>query len=93
MSELKKLDEMDLEKVTGGNDGAVYYNWVSVKASVQTGYLALRSWPEYNDDNILERINNGVGFLACYDQQDGEYILGCYNSTQGWVNRNYVVKT
>lgn len=90
MSIMKKLDDMELGKVTGGNAGADPYSWVQVMANVQTGYLALRSFPAYNDANIIAKINNGTNFQVTYDQQDGDYIMGRYNGNIGWVNRNYI---
>ena len=89
MEEMKNLTPEDLENVAGGNDGARPMQWHRVIANVKTGYLALRSYPSYDDSNIIARIENGVSFLVSYDRTSGEYVWASYNGMDGWVNKKY----
>ena len=51
MAEMKKLDDLDLGKVSGGVNSASDTSWKWVTANVDKDYLALRSAPAYDSRN------------------------------------------
>ena len=66
-----------------------YKGYSTVKGT--KNFLALRSKPSYNDNNIIGKLHNGDKVKKT-GKKKGEYIYvyspkyDCY----GWVNRNYV---
>jgi hypothetical protein len=56
MADFEKLNETDMEEVTGG-DGSKRWNTRTV-ANLKNGYLALRTDPCY-DDNEVGELSNG----------------------------------
>lgn len=91
MDEMNKLSISDLEDVAGGNAGAVPAGWRMVEAHVQTGYLALRTLPEYNDSNIIYKIENGRVFLVSKTKKSGDYAWAQIDGQHGWVNVKYTI--
>lgn len=91
MSEMKKMDDQQLENVNGGYGGVVNLKWKKVRCKVASGYLALRTLPEYNDNNIIAQINNGTVFEVTEDKKNGVYIWAKYSDVTGWVNKQYTV--
>ena len=81
MAGMDKLDDMDLGKVTGGVGETGDEKWKWAMASVDKGYLALRSAPAYDFKNEKVKIVNGTALQINPDKTDGEY---------GWVNSNYI---
>ena len=90
MKKMEKLDDLDLFDVTGGNDGFGNENWKNATPCVRIGYLALRSRPNYDEENELASIYNGEMFKVNINKWNGDYIWASYYGTQGWVNSNYV---
>ena len=92
MSEMQKLDDQMLEVVNGGYGGPIKLKWRKVRCKVQTGYLALRTLPKYDDSNIIAQINDKTVFEVTDDKTSGDYIWAKYSGVTGWVNKNYTVK-
>lgn len=90
MSEIKKLNEQDLDNVAGGIGGPGEPGWKWVLANVNTGYLALRSHPAYDFRNEIAKIVNGTAFQIKPDQISGDYVYAYFNGLRGWVNANYI---
>jgi hypothetical protein len=88
---MKKLDEMDLSKVSGGNAGANPYAWDRVMANVPSGTVPLQASPVDGDPDVIAQIPNGFNFLVTYDQEDGNYVMADYNGQIGWVRRDKFV--
>ena len=89
--EKKNLNMEELEKVTGGNDGYCG-SWRSVRASVVPGtFLALRSQPIYDDNNIIVEIQPGEIFNVNTDNWSGSYVWGSARGCEGWVNADYII--
>ena len=91
MSEIMKMDDQQLEDINGGTGTVVKLRWKKVRCKVQTGYLALRTLPEYNDNNIIAKIDNGTVFEATEDKKSGVYIWAKFSGVTGWVNKQYTV--
>ena len=53
---MKKLDEMDLSKVSGGNAGANPYAWDRVMANVPSGTVPLQASPVDGDPDVIAQI-------------------------------------
>ena len=88
MSDLNKLNDAELDNVSGGNDGhEPTWSWVS--ASVERGYLALRNAPEWDDRNIIAQIQNGTVFQIMKKRRHGDYVWAYFNGMEGWVNKKY----
>ncbi|MBR2255951.1 MAG: SH3 domain-containing protein [Blautia sp.] len=94
MSEMKNIDNNNLENVTGGNgypQGELHVAEPNVKAGT---YLALRSQPSWNDSNEIAQIYPGNRFYVDVKRTaDGSgytYFWANYNGTWGWVNTNYL---
>ena len=88
MADLKKLNNDDLENVAGGYgpDG----DWKIATACVKEGtFLALRSYPGYDDSNIIDEIYNGCRFSVYPEKWSGDYVWAYYNGNEGWANSNY----
>ena len=93
MSDFEKINEVDLNKVAGGNDGmgsSGNDNWVCAEPCVRTGYLAIRSYPSYDDSNILDEIYPGSVFTVNTYRWSGNYVWADYRGVQGWVNSDYI---
>lgn len=88
-----ELSDEELEKVVGGNDG-LRRRRVSY---LQTGYLAIRTRPVYDDSNILGTLYNG-DWVYSTERYSGVYVW-VYAETRydptydksafsgyGWVN-------
>ena len=58
----EKLNQEKLRSISGGCDEGG--SWRNVQASVASGFLALRSYPSYDDANIIAEIQNGEYFSA-----------------------------
>ena len=86
-----KINVENLENVAGGNDGMRYGSWQDVRASVATGYLALRNYPSYDERNEIAAIQNGEAFRVFTGRRNGDYIWAFARGMEGWVNENYVV--
>ncbi len=86
----EKMNMDDLGNVAGGH-GMGFDPWRDVRASVNTGYLALRNYPSYDERNEIAAINNGSIFRVDTSRRRGDYIWAHFNSLEGWVNENYVV--
>ena len=87
-----KINESNLENVTGGNiwDGR---NTNVAVPCVQSGYLALRNAPYYNDANEIAQIWPGNRFYVdLNDRQYGDatYCMANYNGIRGLVNMNFI---
>lgn len=91
MTELNRLNPEELEKAAGGIVLSETVFWETVMANVETGYLALRRVPAYDDNNIIARIECGQTFLINPKKTNGEYVWACVNDQEGWVNRKYTV--
>lgn len=81
----------ELKDVTGGNDGMGINGWVTVKANVKSGYLALRNFPSYDEKNEIASIYNGEYFKAYRPKTSGVYVWAAAKGCEGWVNSDYVI--
>ncbi|MDO5133649.1 MAG: SH3 domain-containing protein [Eubacteriales bacterium] len=105
MDEIKKMDAADLEEVSGGRHyGAVSDNdSISKKdhhrggstrtvAGLQTGYLAIRTQPAYDDSNIIGRLYNGdkVEITGGHSGNGYVWIYAPSCGKSGWVNQNFI---
>ena len=87
-----EMNDQELEKAAGGEygyaGGAGYYMTVQVEKN----YLALRTYPEYNDSNEIARLYTGdqvefvrrcdSTYVYVYDPKTGQY---------GYTNCNYLI--
>ena len=90
MAEMKKLDDLDLGKVSGGVNSASDTSWKWVTAHVDKDYLALRSAPAYDSRNEISRLVSGTAFQILPDKKDGDYVYAYFNGDEGWVNSKYI---
>ena len=90
MAEMKKLDDLDLGKVSGGVNSASDTSWKWVTANVDKDYLALRSAPAYDSRNEISRLVSGTAFQILPDKKDGDYVYAYFNGDEGWVNSKYI---
>ena len=87
---MEKINAEELAQVSGGNDGMGNENWCSAVPNVRTGYLAIRSYPSYDDSNILDEIYPGSVFRINTFRWSGSYVWAKFNGTYGWVNADYL---
>lgn len=78
MAVMEKLNEQDLEGVAGGYAPGT---WVTVRG-LQTGYLALRTQPNYDYANEIRGSESGNGQPL---QITGGYAVGADGRTYVWV--------
>lgn len=90
MAEIKKMNDQELGMIAGGASAPVEPGWKWVKASVKTGYLALRSFPTYDPRNEIAKIVDGTAFQIKPDKTNGDYVYAYFNGNNGWVNSKYV---
>ena len=98
MEEFNKLDDMQLEEITGGarKTGDNGYRKV---AKLKKGWLALRTKPYYDERNEIAHLFNGdkvriVNFTLIRSSDGHQYYL-VYSPKfrkQGYVNAAYLVK-
>ena len=82
MSEIEKMNDQEMNTVAGGNYGGPNTgNWVTVRG-LQTGYLALRSQPNYDYNNEIRGSESGNGQVL---QITGGYTTGPDGRTYVWV--------
>lgn len=101
-----ELEEDVLEDVAGGNDyganGGIKKQRTVI--NLKSGYLAVRSKPEYNDNNILGHLYLGA-IVESYEEyhnsdhtyvrvkancpEDKYYTCKAYNG-DGWVNAGFL---
>ena len=96
MAEFKKIDDVELEEITGGArvKGDNGYRMV---CRLKKGYLAVRTKPYYNDANIIGQLYNGdkvriVNFTLIKSSDGVQYYL-VYSPKlrkQGYVNAAYL---
>ncbi len=91
MAGLEKMSDQDLEQIAGGVGGPDEPGWKWAMANVDTGYMALRAFPVYDQRNEKAKIVSGTAFQIKPDQTDGEYVYACFNGEKGWVNSKYVI--
>ena len=91
MEKMEKMNDQELGAIAGGTGAPVDPGWKWVKASVNTGYLALRSFPTYDPGNEVVKIVNGTAFQIKPDKTNGDYVYAYFNGNYGWVNSKYVV--
>ena len=89
MTDMNKINETNLEDVAGGN-GAPGQCLHLAQPCVQSGYLALRTQPCYNDANEIAQIYPGNRFYVDLNQCSCGYYMANYNGCCGWVNASYV---
>ena len=97
MAELNKINEMEVENVTGGNGYEA--NGYRTVSGVQTGYLAIRTAPTYDYANEIRgsELNNGDQVILMgvpvvgSDGRTYVYVQAVKNGTQGYVNAKFLV--
>ena len=97
MTDINKINEEELNEVNGGNaTGNIYRRKV---AHIQSGYLALRSQPNYdyaNEKRGNELYNGDYVFIEGSRTigRDGNPYVWVYSpktNESGYVNANYLV--
>ncbi len=97
MTDLNKINEEELAGVSGGNaTGNIYRRKV---ANLKTGYLALRTQPNYdhgNEQRGHELFNGDYVFIEGGNTvgRDGNPYVWVYSpktNGRGYVNANYLV--
>ena len=87
-----KINESNLENVAGGYTGPEM--WHLAQPKVQSGYLALRSQPSWNDSNEIAQIYPGSRFYVDTNTtatgSGYMYYFANYNGIRGWVNASYL---
>ena len=78
MSEIKKINEQELNEVSGGVGAN---GWATV-AGLQSGYLALRTAPCYDYNN---EIRGSESYNGQQLQITGSYVQGSDGRTYVWV--------
>jgi len=94
MAEFEKMNEQELEKVAGGFSAGT---WVTVRG-LQTGYLALRTAPNYDYANEIrgsESYNGQVlqitgGYSAGADGRIYVWVFNPRSGMSGWTNAQYL---
>ena len=99
MEEVKKMNMEELDKVAGGkhyygvdSPGSEYEGPWRTVTGLESGYLAVRTYYEYNDNNIIGRLYNGNNVQQIEKHAKHGYVkvwaptCGC----EGWVNANYL---
>ena len=96
MSELNKINEMEVENVTGGS--GYNTNGYRTVCGLQTGWLAIRTAPTYDYANEIRgsELYNGDQVIllgAPVVGSDGRtyvFVQACKNGTQGYVNAAFL---
>ena len=96
MAELNKINEMEVENVTGGN--GYNANGYRTVCGLQTGWLAMRTAPTYDYTNEIRgsELNNGDQVIvlgtpvAGSDGRTYIYIQAVKNGTKGYVNAAFL---
>ena len=97
MSELNKINDMEVENVSGGN-GGYNSNGYRTVCGLQTGYLAIRTAPTYDYNNEIRgsELYNGDQVIvlgtpvAGSDGRTYIYIQAVKNGTKGYVNAAFL---
>ena len=99
MSENMKINEMNLEEVTGGHDGSERYGYTygtvhDVVMYDSTACLTLRDAPDGNviftDAGRAVGWQNGDSIQVMPSSRTGNWIQAVKGGFYGWVNANYV---
>ena len=89
----EKINESNLENVAGGN-GYPQGELHLAQPHVQSGYLALRNAPAWDDRNEIAQIYPGTRFYVDVKRVASgsgyNYFWADYNGLWGWVNASYV---
>ncbi len=94
--EKKVLNNEELENVNGGTSRG--YNVWSMTVCVQSGYLALRPQPVWDQYHELAQIPNGATVYTSGQITNGTGLNGTpcqyrwvqYNGIQGWANAAFL---
>lgn len=94
MADIEKMEnrisDEKMEEASGGK--STKEAWTTVKCCVNTGYLALRSKPEYKASNEIAKIYRGETLKVQLSNRSGAYLWARYEGKEGWVNGDYVRK-
>ena len=101
MSEMNKINNEELEKVTGGNDGMPSgggdWTWGTVHDVVHydsSSCLTLRDAPDgnvmYYDSGKPIGWQNGDSASVLLGSEQGSWVRARKDGYYGWTNRNYV---
>ena len=96
VEELKKINETEVENVTGGNE--YNPNGYRTVCGLKTGWLAMRTAPTYDYSNEIRgsELYNGDEVIlmgAPVAGSDGRtyiYVQSVKNGTQGYVNASFL---
>ena len=94
MADFEKLNEQELETVAGGFSAGT---WVTVRG-LQTGYLALRTAPNYDYANEIrgsESYNGQIlqitgGYSAGPDGRIYVWVFNPRSGMSGWTNAQFL---
>ena len=97
MSELNKINEMEVENVTGGNGGYNSSGYRTV-CRLETGWLAMRTAPTYDYSNEIRgsELYNGDQVILLGSPvigSDGRtyvFVQSVKTGTQGYVNAAFL---
>ena len=88
------LSDDELKEIAGGVDGwrGLYDGPWKTVCNLQTGWLALRTEPEYAYSNEIGQLYNGDVVQICGNGSDNGYIW-VYSpklNKSGWVNERFI---
>ena len=94
MAEFEKMNEQELEEVAGGFSAGT---WVTVRG-LQTGYLALRTAPNYDYANEIrgsESYNGQIlqitgGYSVGPDGRAYVWVFNPRSGMSGWTNAHFL---
>ena len=94
MADFEKLNEQELETVAGGFSAGT---WVTVRG-LQTGYLALRTAPNYDYANEIrgsESYNGQIlqitgGYAVGFDGKTYVWVYNPRTGRSGWTNASFL---
>ena len=90
MQTMTFIPTQELNIVNRGKESLGFGCWCLAVPCVRKGYLAVRSYPSYDDFNELDAIYPENYFTVNVDSWSGNYVWANYNGTQGWVNSDYI---
>ena len=93
MAEFEKINDQDIEGVSGGSGQGLYEGPWKTVSGLKTGYLALRTSPAYSEANEIGELYNGQEVQITGNASDNGYIWVWAPSLgkSGWVNASYLV--
>ena len=93
MADMKKLNDQDLDNITGGVSGrGLTAGGISGEGLAADGVSGsgLTGWRWVSARNEIAKIVDGTAFQIKSDQTAGDYVYARFDGMEGWVNSKYV---